>query len=194
MELNLSLDRRNIARFRTLLRANRTMAAKALTQVAYKARDAWRGDIPSEFHLRRKWLVSGIRVGNATAGNLTSRVGSLDKFFGRHVKGVDEPKNASGGRLFVPAQPIEKQGTHTQIRAMLRRADSTKRKTFVVGDTVLRRKGKARLPLIVMGRLRKSVNIQPRFDALAITERAVRAGFETTYSRLLKQWAETGRG
>ncbi len=191
MELNLTLDRRNLARFRTLLSANRTMAAKSLTFVAYKARDDWRAAM-TMFQLRRRWLVTGVRVGNATASNLNAKVGSLDKFFGRHVKGIDAPKRAGGGRLFVPAQPVQQQGTHTQIRRMLRRVDSTKRKTFVVGDMVLRRAGKARLPLIVLGRLRKSVDIQPRFDALAMTERVVRRDFGKVYERLLTQWAARG--
>lgn len=191
-ELTLTLDRRNLAKFRTLLKANRTMAAKALTQVAYKARDDWRGEIPGEFHLRRKWLVSGVRVKQATPGDLNSAVGSIDTFFGRHVKGIDDPKKAGKGRLFVPAIPIEQQGTHTQIRAMLRRASATKTKpVFRVRDMILRRMGKGKdAPIKLLGVLRKEVNITPRFDALALTERAVDRHFPTLYQKLLSQWAE----
>lgn len=190
-EITLALDRRNLAKFRTLLKANRTMAAKSLTQVAYKGRDAWRGEIPSDFHLRRRWLVTGIRVGQATPGNLNARVGSIDTFFGRHVKGIDEPKKSGGRSLFVPAMPIEQQGTHTQIRAMLRRAGAAKtRAVFRVRDMILRRMGKGHdAPVKLMGVLRKEVDIAPRFDALALTECAVRQNFVTVYEKLLMQWA-----
>src|SRR5688572_15711324 len=128
VDLKVSLDPRDIARFRSLLKANKTMAAKALTFVAYDARDDWRTSIPGLFHLRRRWLVTGARVDAATPGRLMSRVKHLDKYFGRHVKGIDEPKQAGRKTLFVPAQPVAEQGTHTQIRAMLRRAGKTKTK------------------------------------------------------------------
>lgn len=194
VELNVTLDRRGIARFRTLLKANRTMAAKALTQVAYKARDEWKLHY-GLFHLRRRWLTTGGRVDMATPGNLVSRVKHLDKYFGRHVKGIDAPKVAGGASLFVPAQPIEQQGTHTQIRAMLRRAGKTKTKPkFRVRDMILRRMGKkSDAPVKLLGVLRKSVDIEPRFDAVAYTERAVHQSFPTVYEKLLVAWSQ-GKG
>ncbi len=191
-ELNVTLDRRSLAKFRTLLKANRMMAAKSLTFVAYKARDEWRASFPTMFHLRRKWLITGARVEVATPNRLQSAVYHKDKYLDRHVKGLDTPKKAEGGRLFVPVQPIEQQGTHTQIRAMLRRADRTKRKTFRVRDMILRRMSKDRDSIKVLGVLRKSVSIKPRFDAVAMTERTVKREFPTVYEKLLRQWSEKG--
>lgn len=195
MELKLKLDRRNLARFRTLMKANKTMAAKSLTKVAYEARDDWREEIPEDFHLRRKWLISGARTKMATAKNLQSAVGHMDSYFGRHVKGVDEPKRAAGSKLFVPAQPAEEQPSHTGIRAMMRRAAKSKTPPFRVRDAILRRVGrKSDGPIRLLGVLRREVAIEPRFDALGLTERAVQREFGKVYSHLLKKWARTGKG
>lgn len=193
-ELTLTLDRRDLARFRTLLKANRMVAAKSLTQVAYKARDAWKPGY-GLFHLRRSWLTTGGRVKMATPSRLVSQVYHRDEYFGRHVRGIDAPKHAASTSLFAPAQPIEQQGTHTQIRAMLRRASKTKTKPkFRVRDMIFRRMGKGHdAPIKLLGVLRKSVDIAPRFDALAYTERAVQEHYPTIYERLLTQWAETGK-
>lgn len=193
IDLDVTLDRRDIARFRTLLRANKTMAAKALTTVAYAARDDWRRLFPTMFNLRRRWLITGARVENATAGKLVSAVKNVDKFFGRHVKGIDTPKRAATSRLFVPAEPVEQQGTHQTIRSRLRRMDQTRRKTFTVDDLVVRRTSKKRLPLKVVGFLRKEVDIEPRFDALGVTEHSVRKNFGRIYASLLTKWAQTGK-
>jgi len=193
VDLEVTLSRKDVARFRTLLKANRTMAAKSLTQVAYAARDDWRRLFPTLFKLRRRWLITGARVENATAGNLVSAVKNEDKFFGRHVHGIDTPKVAGKSRLFVPAEPVAQQGTHQTIRARLRRMDQTKRKTFVAGETIFRRTSKKRLPLKVVGFLRKEVDIEPRFDALGVTDRAVRQHFPRIYRQLLLKWSETGK-
>lgn len=193
MELDLKLDRKDIARFRTLAKANRLMAAKSLTQVAYKARDEWKVYYKL-FHMRRAWLTTGGRVHMATPSKLQSAVYHLDKYFGRHVKGIDTPKRSAGQSLFVPAQPVQEQGTHTQIRNMLRRADKTKtRKTFRVRDMVFRRMRKDRDSIKLLGVLRREVDIAPRFDALRYTSTAVRREFPTIYERLLLQWARSGK-
>lgn len=193
VELEPKLDRKNITRFRTLLKANRTMAAKALTTVAYAARDDWRRLFPPLFKLRRRWLITGARVDKATPGNLVSAVKNDDKFFGRHVKGIDTPKRAATSRLFVPVEPIEQQGTHKTIRSRLRRMDQTRRKTFTVDDLVVRGTSNKRLPLKVVGFLRKEVNIEPRFDALGVTGHSVRKNFRRIYASLLTKWAATGK-
>jgi hypothetical protein len=186
VELNLTLDRRNLAKFRTLLKASRMMAAKSLTFTAEKAKPAWIAG-HSVFHKRNGWIDKGVRIRAATPGNLSAKVGTIDRYMGRHVKGIDQPK---GGRLFVPAyKDISEAPTHTKVRAMLRRAGTTKRKPFRIGDTLVRRKGKARTPLIVLGRITKGAKIEPRFDALGIVDRAVRENFGTVYSRLLRAWA-----
>lgn len=190
INLDVALDLRDLQRFKTLQRASATMAAKSLTFAAEKAQDAWRAENPRAFHMRRPWLNWGVRIKHATPGNLVARVGSIDEYFGRHVEGVDEPKTSSTGRLFVPVQPVAEQGTHTQIRAALRRMERTKTKPFMRGGVLLRRlTRKSDAPLKVLAVLRKSVDIEPRFDALGITEAQVKMHYPRIYERLLLKWA-----
>ena len=194
MELKLELDRRNLARFRTLLKANRLMAAKSLTFTAERAKPAWIAG-HSVFHKRNTWIDKGVRIRAATPATMTAQVGTVDKYMGRHIEGVGEEKRPASGRLFVPAYgAISEAPKHTVVRAMLRRAGRTKRKPFRIGDTLFRRAGKARTPLIVLGKLTKSVDIEPRLDALDIVDDVVRREFPRVYERLLLAWAETGKG
>lgn len=192
-EFQLTLDSRNLARFRLLLAANRKVAAQSLTFTAERAQEAWRIEDAAKFHLRRPWLVKGVRITHATPNHLEARVGSIDKFFGRHVIGIDEPKDAAGGSLLVPVQPIDQQGTHTQIRAALRRMRGTKTKPFVRNGVLLRRTGQSHdAPLKVLAVFRKTVHIKPRFDAIGVVDRAVQVSFPKVYERLLLKWWDSG--
>lgn len=196
VDLNLTLDRKNLARFRTLLKANRTMAAKSLTFTAEKAVPAWRAG-HSVFHKRNSWIDKGVRFRPATATTLQAKVGTVDKYMGRHIPQLRERK---GGRLFVPSYgAISEAPTHTRMRAKLKQAAGTQRKPFVIrasnGHAMLaRRKGKARLPLIILGHLTNGADIEPRLDALAIVNRTVQREFPRVYERLLLKWADTGQG
>lgn len=187
-ELNITLDRKDIARFRRLMKASPKIAAQALTFTAEKAVPAWRAG-HAVFNRRNSWIDRGVRVKMATASNLTAQVGTLDKFMGRHVKGLDEPKVAKRGRLFVPAQPAQEQPTHTVLRRLMARMAKTKRKPFRVRDLILRRTGKGP-DFKVLGVLRRKVDIEPRLDAEAIAEGVVHREFTTIYERLLLRWAE----
>ena len=198
-ELNITLDSRNLFRFRTLLaKASRTEAAKSLTFTAERARDAWRLENHRLFHMRRKWIDTGVRVKYATAGNLVARVGSIDEYMGRHVEGVDTPKghtNAHG--IFVPIKPIDQQGTHTQFRRQLAAMGRTKRKPFWMiglgGNLLLaRRDGKERTPITVLAAFRDHINLKPRMDALGIVDGAVQAAFPAVYERLLLKALDAG--
>lgn len=192
MELNVSLDPRNLAKFRRLMRANRLVAAQSLTFTAEKAKPAWK--VGNQlFHRRNRWLDAGVRMRAATPSNLVAQVGTLDRFFGRHVIGIDAPKE---GKLFVPLyDDISKVGTHQRIRAMLRRMDGTQRKPFLLkrgGQTFLaRRLGKARGPLTLLGKMQQGAKIAPRFDAVGIVDGVVQRDFSTTYERLLLNYAAT---
>lgn len=195
VELKLTLDRRNLAKFRTLLKASRTEAAKALTFTAEKVEPAWRAG-QSVFHQRNTWLSKGVRKKAATPGKLVAQVYHKDEYLGRHVPQLARTKQREGGgRLLVPTYGgISEALTHTRMRAKLRQADRTKRKTFVVMDSLLvRRKGKARTPLIVLGKLMKQNQTEPRFDVLNIVDGVVRREFPKVYERLLVRWAETGK-
>lgn len=190
-ELTVTLDEKGLAKLRLLQGVSGVMAAKSLTFTAEKARDAWRAGEAVQFHLRRKWLQTGTQVRYATANNLNAQVGSMDKFFGRHVIGIDEKKE---GRLFVPVQPIDEQGTHTQIRRQIARMMGTKTKPFWRNGILFRRLGPGHdAPLKVLAVMKDSVHIKPRFDALGITDVVVQKEFPPIYERLLIRWAETGK-
>lgn len=194
VELDLKLDRKNIARFRTLLKANRLMAAKALTFTAEKAVPAWRAG-QSIFFKRNGWLDKGIRKKAATPGTLTAQVYHKDEYLGRHVPQIGGNKQGEDGRLFIPKyDSIDQAPTHTRMRARLRQIDRTKRKTFTIDDLVVRRATKKRAPLIVLGKLTKTATVRPRFDVLGIVDRTVRAEFPRLYERLLVKWSQTGQG
>jgi hypothetical protein len=191
ISLDVTLSPRDIAKFRTLLKANPRIAAQSLTFTAERAQDAWRAG-HSVFHKRRDWIDKGVRIKHATPGTLRAEVGTIDRYMGRHVKGVDEPKRGGSGRLFVPVQPVEQQPTHTRIRAALRAMQRTKTRPFWRKGALLRRTSTQRdAPLKVLAVLRQSVEINPRLDAVGIVERAVHRHFPTIYHRLILKWAAT---
>lgn len=192
-ELILDLDRRDLSRLRRLAGASRLMAAKALTFTAEKAVPAWKAG-QAIFHKRNSWLDRGVRKRAATPGNLNAQVGTLDRFMGRHVVGVDEPK---GGRLFVPIyRSIGEAKKHNVARRRMERMGKAKRKPFILrsgGDVfVVRRKRKARAPLEVLGKLQTGANVEARFDPMRIVDGVVRREFPRVYERLILKWADTG--
>lgn len=197
-EINLTLDRRNLARFRTLMKASQTSAAKSLTFTAEKAVPAWRAG-HSVFHKRNNWIDKGVRMRPASASNLNAQVGTIDKYMGRHVEGIGEEKQPDGsGALLVPVYgSIADAPTHRRMRAALKRAAATKRKPFVIrtkgGQAMLvRRKTKKRKPLVILARLTRKVDIDERLDALSIVDDVVRREFPRVYERLLLAWAAKG--
>lgn len=195
--ITLALDSRDLRRLGTLQGVSRVMAAKALTFTAEKSVQPWRR-AHGVFMRRNSWIDKGVTHRQATAGNLSARVGTVDKYMSRHVIGLGEDKD---GRLFVPTYPggsIRQVGTHTQIRRRLRGIDRTKRKTFRITTAsgkvlIARRKGKARTPLEILGKVQDGANVTPELDALGVVTRVTRAEFPRTYERLLLRWAETGR-
>lgn len=191
--LSITLDAKNLARLRRLTWASRLMAAKALTFTAERAVPAWRAG-QSVFHKRNTWIDRGVRMRAATPGNLNAQVGSLDKFMSRHVIGIGTPKE---GDLFIPIyRTIGEALKHNQERRVLARMQDTTRKPFILrthGETLLvRRKGKARTPLVILGKIQQGAHINPELDALGIVDRVVNVEFVPIYERLLLKWADTG--
>jgi hypothetical protein len=93
--------------------------------------------------------------------------------------------------LLVPVMPAAEQGTHTQLRAQLRRMNRTKTKPFWRHGRLLRRLGQGHdARLTVLAVLRQSVDIRPRLDALTLVDRTVKAAFPSVYERLLLKWAD----
>jgi hypothetical protein len=194
LEFTVQLDARNIARLRRLRSVSAGMAAKSLTFTAERAKPAWIAG-QAVFHKRNTWIDRGVRMRPATAGNLNAQVGSVDKFMGRHVVGINEHKD---GDLFIPIyRSIGEALTHTKERRALARMQDTKRKPFILrtnGEVLIaRRAGKARTPLVILGKLQHGAKIEPRLDALAIVDAVVQREFPPIYERLLLKWADTGR-
>lgn len=189
MELNVSLDLRNLRRLHTLRTASGKLAAQSLTFTAERAQEAWRAG-HGVFHRRNAWIDKGVRIKHATPSSLVAQVGTIDRYMGRHVKGVDDDKVSAGKGLFVPVEPSAQQPSHTRIRAKLRAMQRTKTKPFWRAGMLLRRTSTAAdAPLRVLGVMRKSVNIKPRLDALGLVTRAVQVEFPRVYERLLLRWA-----
>lgn len=193
-QVHLRLDRKNLARFRRLAGISRTLAAKSLTFTAEKAVPAWKAG-HSVFHRRNTWIDRGVRKRAATAGNLEAQVGTLDRYMGRHIKGLGEDK---GGRLFVPLyRRIGEARKHNRERSALARMEGTQRKPFklkIDGETFLaRRKRKARFPLVILGKIQRGARVEETLDARGIVDRVVRLEFPRIYERLILKWAETGK-
>lgn len=194
LRLDISLDQRNLRRLRTLASVSKLAAAKALTATARESVPAWIAANHRVFHMRRTWIDRGVRYRMATPGDLNAQVGTVDKYMARHVVGLGEEKKSSAGRLFVPLIPVAQQGTHTQLRAKLRQADSTTRKTFklvVNGKTfIARRRGRSRSDLQIMGELMDHVRIPQRLDVQTVVSGVVNARFGPIYERLLLKTLE----
>lgn len=192
-ELKIALDARNLSRFRTLLRASKLEAAKALTFTAEKAQDAWRLENHRVFHVRSSWIDKGVRKNAATPSNLEATVGTIDKFAGRHVIGVDERKGHTNphGIFVAPYGDIADARTHSKVRSALRSMARTKTKPFWRHGMLLRRLGKAHdAPLTLLGVFRQQIAIKPRLDALGLVERTAQREFPPIYERLLLNWAK----
>jgi hypothetical protein len=198
--LTVSLDWGNASRLKLLSSISRTTAAKALTFTAERAVPAWRAANRRVFHMRREWINKGVRMRPASAGNLNAQVGTIDQYMQRHVVGLGETKVTGARALFVPIyNTMADQGTHTQTRRSLARMQDTHRKPFILhtesGKVLLvRRTGKGRTPLQVLGVLQESVHIEPKLDALETVARVVNREFGPVYERLLLKMLERGEG
>lgn len=190
-ELMVSLDAKSLAKLRLLANASRITAAKALTFTAERAKPAWIAG-QAIFHKRNSWIDRGVRMRAATPSNLNAQVGTVDRYMGRHIVGIHEPKE---GRLFIPIYAkIADALTHRQERRALSRMEGTQRKPFILrtsaGTFLARRMGKGHSPLQLLGKFQDGAKVEPRLDALAIVDGVVQREFPTIYERLLLKWAE----
>lgn len=147
VEIAAWIDPKDFESFRTLKGKVRVAAAIGLTKTAKDAQAALKAEAASVFHLRRSWVPQGIRIEGANAATLNAKVGSIDKYMGRHVFGdAKQPANnlsisgtrdsngrlATGGLLIGAYANIGDAKTHTQERSLLSRIDSQKKKTFQI--------------------------------------------------------------
>lgn len=208
MQITLTLEKGMLDRLDQLRdRSINTATAKALTFTAQDAQQALRVQIPGIFVLRRPWVVSGIRIRPANGGNLTSVVGSIDKYMERHVIGAGKEKYpdnplsirakrdrrgrlASGGILIQPYGSISSAQIHTVVRRRLKRMEGNKRKPFqIVGKGgsvfVVRRKTNKRTPLQFIAKVQDKAVINENWDFFGTVKGVVHACFEHHFYRAI---------
>lgn len=76
-------------------------AAKALTRMAFDARDAVRDGLPERFNLRRPWISRGVGVTPAKPRTLMAEVWSRDRFMA-----LQEAGGTKIGKLAIPVGPM----------------------------------------------------------------------------------------
>ncbi|HQU03503.1 MAG TPA: hypothetical protein PLT25_02175 [Acidocella sp.] len=76
--------------------------ARALTATALQAQAEIRAAMPSEFTLRRDWIVKGIRIVMARKENLVAMIYSIDPFMGRQEYGGEKIPMDGGKNIAVP--------------------------------------------------------------------------------------------
>ncbi|GJD31457.1 hypothetical protein PMNALOAF_2716 [Methylobacterium adhaesivum] len=209
VQLQVRLDAKDLARLAVVKGKAKTAAAKALTFTAQDSQLALKGQVPGVFHLRNGWVPKGVRLKSASAGSMSARVGSVDKYMERHVIGAGKPKPperaltisksrdsrgrlSSGGLMIMPYGGIGEYPTHTAVSRKLKRVGGQKRKTFNIlsksGNQVLivRRKSKKRTPLQVLGILRgEAVDIKQEWDMFGAVKGVVSARFSGHFERAL---------
>lgn len=209
LQLQVRLDTHGLAGLSALKGKAKTAAAKALTFTAQDAQMTLKGQVPGEFHLRNSWVPKGIRIKPASAGTMSARVGSIDKYMQRHVVGAGEEKApgkglsihrqrdsrgrlASGGLMIMPYGGIGEYPTHTVVRRKMKRVGGQKRKPFQIvsksGNQVLivRRKTGKRYPLQTLSILRgDAVDIKESFDMFGTVRGVVAARFGGHFERAI---------
>jgi hypothetical protein len=186
--------------------------AKALTMTAQDAQLAVRAAIPSEFTLRRDWIVKGIRTIAARKDNLTAMVYSIDPFMGRQEHGGEKIPMDGGRNLAIPlsgARPSDADIIPTALLpSNLGRAEYTiskksgKQVTMKgTGGAAFRliSNGKTYLMLRAGGVLKvmylitPSAYVPPRLNLGTITMETVRRRFAANFFTAAKQAMATRR-
>lgn len=197
ISLDITINGKTLEGFKLLKSVSRGFAAKALTEVAKDSVPAWRAQNDRAFYMRRRAFVQGgVRYVPAEKDTLTAQVGTIDKFAGRHVIGIDQPKVSAARGLFVPVYAsITDALTHTRTRTKLDQMKGTGRAPFKIESRsgkilIVRRKTSRRTPLEILGVIQPDVHVEPRVDALGAVDGVVQHRFGEVYERLLLQWWE----
>jgi hypothetical protein len=131
-------------------------AARALTSVAYDARDEVRAQLPKRFIIRRPWVAKGIGVERATKADLEATVFSRDKFMD-----LQEEGGTKTGKQVVPVGRL----AQTAKSAVIPRSQwpgrlMARKSVFYRAGTLFERRGKEIHALYLLGR---QVRVRPRF-------------------------------
>jgi hypothetical protein len=153
-------------------------AARALTGVAYDARDAVRADLPGRFTLRRPWVSRGIGVQPARSSALEALVYSRDEFMR-----LQEEGGAKSGTSAIPLGPMAAKARSQVIpRSQWPGALRQRSNVFYRAGMVFERRGQGIQPL---WKLRQSQSVAPRFGMRETVRSVALAGMRQRMDREL---------
>ena len=141
-------------------------AAKALTRMAFDARDAVRDSLPQRFNLRRPWVKWGVGVTPAKPRTLMAEVWSRDRFMA-----LQETGGTKTGTSAIPLGPMAQKARTQVIPKSQWPAQLAQKKTvfYHAGMLFERRDERRILALYLLGKQQK---VEPRFG-MADTVRSV---------------------
>jgi hypothetical protein len=153
-------------------------AARALTGVAYDARDAVRADLPGRFTIRRPWVSRGIGVQPARSGALQALVYSRDEFMR-----LQEEGGSKAGTSAIPLGPMAAKARGQVIpKSQWPGAMARKRTTFWRAGMLFERQGQGIHPL---WKLRQGQSVAPRFGMRETVRSIALAGMRQRMDREL---------
>ena len=160
--------------------------ARALTSVAYTARDEVRKDLPGRFTLRRPWVARGIAVEPAKKSTPAARVFSRDAFMVAQETGGLKPdaRPIPAGRL-AAVHKTRLVPRSQWVAPLLRRKN-----VFYRAGSVFERKGDR---IEALYRLRRQVLVAPRFGFAATVGQVVADRFATSFAIALGRAMDTAR-
>jgi hypothetical protein len=130
--------------------------ARALTSVAYDARDEVRRQLPKRFIIRRPWVAKGIGVERATKANLEATVFSRDKFMAQQEEG-----GTKTGKQVIPVGRLAQKARSEVIpRSQWPGRLMARKSVFYRAGTLFERRGKEIHVLYLLGR---QVKVRPKF-------------------------------
>lgn len=187
--------------------------AKALTATAIEAQTAVRLAMPSEFILRRDWIVKGIRIQPATKTDQRAILYSKDPFMGRQEYGGEKIPKLGGRYVAVPieARPSDAmlipkellpgnmpRGTYVTSRRTglpVASREGAKGAAFILhatdGRTYLARRMAGRLQMLYL--LVGQADVKPRLNMGPIAQKIVHQRFAKNFMTSLRDAMATRR-
>lgn len=170
--------------------------AVALTRTAADAQAFVRRGLPGAFHLRRSWVLLGVRIVAARKSDglarMQSVVGHRDEEMVRHVTGED--KRPRGQYLAVPIyddisrvkaghKPVPARGKRKPFRIRFRSGH----------EGVARRVGRPRLPIELLRSFESLARIDERWDFPGEVAHVARARLLPHWRRAMEEAIRTSR-
>ena len=160
--------------------------ARALTSVAFAARDEVRKELPGRFTIRRPWVARGITAEPAKKSKPAARVFSRDAFMVAQETGGPKPdaRPIPAGRL-AAVHKTRVVPRSQWVAPLLRRKN-----IFYRAGSVFERKGER---VEALYRLRKQVSVVPSFGFAATVGRVVADRFASSFAIALGRAMATAR-